>query len=168
MIEYFQDNPSALWFSLGFALLIVEAVIFGFSSGALLFAGLGGVIAGTLMWMNLIPHTGLAGFVAFGLSSSVVAVLLWKPLKALQNTKPPEKDNSSDLIGYQFRLQEEITLMAPGSTRYSGIEWRVEIDNNCGASEIEAGALVKVSSVDAGLFCVTPVTLEDNVKKETS
>jgi len=157
MIEYFQDNQAAFWFSVGFLLLIVEALAFGFTSGVVLFAGLGGIIAGGMMWAGVIPQTWFAGFVTFGLSSGFAAALLWKPLLRLQNNDPPSKDNSSDIIGYRFRLQEAIAHSSPGSVRYSGIEWRVEIDANAVVSEIAAGALVEVSSVDAGLFYVVPV-----------
>lgn len=160
MIDYFQNNQPAFWFSLGFLLLIVEVLVFGFTSGMLLFAGLGGIVAGGMMWLGIIPPTWFAGFVTFGLSSSIVAALLWKPLLSMQNDGVPEKDNSSDIIGYQFRLQEPVTHLVAGKTHYSGIDWRVEIDHKATVSEIEAGALVEVSSVDAGLFRVVPAATE--------
>ena len=156
MIDYIQNNQPAFWFSLGFLLLIIEALVFGFTSGVVLFAGVGGLVAGGMMWFGIIPHTWLAGFVTFGLGSGLAAALLWKPLLRLQNDDPPTKDNSSDIIGYRFRLADTITLTAPGTTRYSGIDWRVEIDLDADITEIEGGSLVEVSSVDAGLFRVRP------------
>ena len=75
----------------------------------------------------------------------------------LQNQDVPEKDNSSDLIGYAFRLQETISHTVPGKLHFSGIDWRVEIDDaKSDLSEIAAGAKVVVTSVDAGLFRVVP------------
>ena len=121
-----------------------------------LFAGLGGLITGGLMMAELIPSTWLAGISSFGISSGVSAALLWKPLLKFQNFDAPGKDNSSDLVGHQFRLMETITTTAPGSTKYSGIEWRVEIDHQCKQEQIDAGQLVRVTSVDAGLFQVSP------------
>ncbi len=161
MIDYIQNNQPSFWFSLGFLLLVIEALVLGFTSGVVLFAGLGGLITGGMMWFGVIPHSWFAGFVTFGLSSGVAASLLWKPLLRLQNFDTPAKDNSSDLIGHRFRLTAPITLTTPGTTRYSGIEWRVEIDPEASnATEIGAGELVEVSSVDAGLFRVTSTNTE--------
>ena len=141
MIDYFQNNQPAFWFTLGFLLLIIEALAFGFTSGVVIFGGLGGIVTGGMMWADVIPHTWFAGFVTFGLSSSLIAALLWKPLLSLQNDDLPEKDNSSDIVGFRFRLQEEISTTAPGTTHYSGIDWRVEIDLNTSITEIAASMM---------------------------
>ena len=158
MIDYFQNNQQAFWFSLGFLLLIIEALAFGFTSGVVIFGGLGGIVTGGMMWLGVIPHSWFAGFVTFGLSSALSAALLWKPLLSLQNDDLPEKDNSSDIVGFRFRLEESISTTQPGTTHYSGIDWRVEMALDSTIKEIEAGSLVEVSSVDAGLFRVVPVT----------
>lgn len=161
MIEYFNTNQDAFWFSLGFLLLIIEAFAFGFSTGVVLFAGLGGLITGALMWAGLVPQTWLAGVACFGVSSGISAALLWKVLLKLQNVDVPEKDNSSDLIGHAFRLQEMISHTAPGRLHFSGVDWRVEIDDGKTAmAEIAAGTRVVVTSVDAGLFRVIPAPEE--------
>jgi membrane protein implicated in regulation of membrane protease activity len=79
---------------------------------------------------------------------------LWKPLLKFQNFDVPEKDNSSDMVGHKFRLEQDVSLTQPGSTRYSGIEWRVEIDTAAECEAIAAGTRVVVTSVDAGVFRV--------------
>ncbi len=157
MIEYLNTHQYAFWFSIGFLLLILEALVFGFSSGVVLFAGIGGLITGGLMWADVVPATWLAGIAVFGVSSGASAVILWKPMLKLQEVNPPEKDNSSDLVGREFRLDGPVTRAAPGKTRYSGIEWRVEIDNSAEAEQIEAGRQVTVVSIDAGVFRVRPL-----------
>jgi len=156
MIEYFDAHPYSFWFAAGFILLILEALVLGFATGVVLFSGLGALITGGLMWLGIIPATWVAGIASFGLSSAAITGLLWKPLKKLQGTEDRQstKDNSSDIIGYQFRLDETITHSQPGKTRYSGIEWRVEIDDTAADDEIGAGAKVVVCSVDAGLLRV--------------
>ena len=159
MIEYFNSNPSAFWFTAGFALLALDLLAFGLSSGFVLFFGLGALTTGGLMSAGIIPPTWLAGIASFGLTSSIITGLLWKPLKQLQDNKNKisTKDTSSDFIGYEFRLAETITSTAPGKTRYSGIDWRVEIDDSSSLESIEKGVKVSVISVDAGLFRVAPV-----------
>ncbi len=154
MIEYFDSNQYAFWFTLGFGLLVVEALVFGFTSGVVMFTGFGALITGGLLWSGVLPASWLYGIACFGISSGVTAALLWKPLLKFQNFDVPEKDNSSDMIGHKFRLEQDISLAQPGSTRYSGVDWRVEIDPDCDCETIAAGTRVAVSSVDAGVFRV--------------
>lgn len=157
MIGYFQENQHAFWFTLGFVLLAIEIGLLGLASGIVLFSGIGALVTGLLMWLDWLPNTFLAGIASFGISSFACAIVLWKPLLRMQNYKTPARDNSSDLIGYEFTLERALTTTQHGATRYSGIEWRVEIDRDAGVSSIEPGARVAVASVDAGVFRVRPV-----------
>jgi membrane protein implicated in regulation of membrane protease activity len=156
MIEYFNEHQYAFWVSAGFLMLAIEAGVLGFSSGVLLFSAMGALITAGLLWLGVLPDTWLAGVACFGISSGVSAVLLWKSLLKLQNFDVPEKDNSSDLVGLRFVVKQPVTLAEPGSTRYSGVDWRVEITPGMGLDEIEPGTLVAVVSVDAGVFRVVP------------
>ena len=156
MIEYFNDNIYSFWFTVGFILLAVELLALGFSTGFVFFVGLGALVTGTAVWFALIPMTWSASIATFAISSVLVSAVLWKPLKAMQNNKKiPTKDNTSDLIGLKFRLDEDISITKSGKTRYSGIEWKVEIDLESDIQEISSGTTVTVSSVDAGKFFVT-------------
>ncbi len=157
MIGYFEANQHAFWFAVGFVLLAIEIGFLGLASGIVLFAGIGALATGIMLWLGWLPNTWLAGIASFGISAFVSAVVLWKPLLKLQNYKTPAKDNSSDLIGYAFHLQQPITTTSHGSIRYSGVEWRVEIDESCELPSLEAGHKVVVASVDAGVFRVRPV-----------
>jgi membrane protein implicated in regulation of membrane protease activity len=157
MIEYFNTHLYAFWFVAGFVLLGIELLVLGFSTGFVLFLGIAALVTGGLVWAEVIPLTWLSTIATFAISSVVVSAVLWRPFKALQeNQAVPEKDNTSDLIGHEFRLGEEVTLQKPGKTRYSGIEWRVDIDKTFVGNSIDAGLLVKVVSVDAGRFYVVP------------
>ncbi len=156
MIEYFDTHQYAFWFTTGFVLLGVDALVFGFTSGLVLFTGFGALLTGGLMWAGVIPETWLYGIACFGILSSASAALLWKPLLKLQNFDVPAKDNSSDLVGYTFRLTDPVTHTQPGTVHYSGVDWRVEIDDSADVRQIDAGEKVVVTSVDAGVFRVTP------------
>jgi membrane protein implicated in regulation of membrane protease activity len=156
MLDYFSDNMSAFWFGVGFTLFLVEALVLGFASGVVLFAGIGALATGGLFLIDAVPRSWGIGIASFGLSSGLAAALLWKPLLLLQGVGRAPKDNSSDLIGLSFRVTSDITAAEPGATRYSGILWRVEIAEDAGVERIDAGQAVEVTSVDAGLLRVRP------------
>lgn len=156
IIEYIHNHQSEFWIILGFTLLVLE-VVTGFTTGVLLFGGLGGLIAGLLMLIGIVPETWTAGVASAGISSGIIAAILWIPLRNLQGGRDAGKDNSSDLIGYEFVSEQDIDLLNPGSKRYSGIEWRVEIAKEAGVNEISAGQRLVVSSVDVGVFKVKPL-----------
>jgi len=149
--DYIVNHQSEFWLLLGFALLAVE-VVTGLTIGVFLFAGLGAITTGLLMNFALIPETWIAGVACTGISSGIITLLLWKPLKALQGKNSTEKDNSSDLIGYEFITENDVSISQPGTTNYSGLSWKVEIDKDAGVDTIESGQRVTVSSVDVGVF----------------
>lgn len=151
--DYVVSHQAEFWLVLGFVMLIIE-VFSGFSAGVFLFAGLGALTTGALMSFAVLPETWIAGVSCTGISSGIITTLLWKPLKKLQNDQPAQKDNSSDLIGHEFVIDSDITVSHPGTTRYSGISWSVEIDRDAGVETIQAGQKVTVSSVEVGVFKV--------------
>jgi len=154
--EYINTHQAEFWIMLGFAMLVVE-VSMGLVTGLLLFGGIGAIITGFLMMAGILNETWEIGLASSGICAAITAVLLWKPLKKLQNTDVPKKDNSSDLVGYEFILQQDITLLSLGTTQYSGIEWKVEIYKDAGVDEIKAATRVVVCSVEVGRFKVKPV-----------
>ncbi len=154
---YINSHLAEFWITTGFALLAVEALLLGFTTVVLLFAGLGALITGLLMLAGALPETWLAGIAGFGISTGLSSALLWKPLQSLQGKEAIKKDNSSDLVGLEFTLEQAISVTVPGHKRYSGIEWRVEIDHETGIQEIAAGTRVVVTSVEVALFRVKPL-----------
>ena len=151
--DYIVSHQAEFWLVLGFVMLAIE-VVTGFTTGVFLFAGLGALTTGVLMSSGLLPETWIAGVSCTGISSGVITLLLWRPLKNLQGNRKTEKDNSSDLVGYEFVVNSDITVNQPGSTNYSGINWKVEIDKDAGINTIKAGQRVSVSSVEVGVFKV--------------
>lgn len=151
--DYIVSHQAEFWLVFGFTMLVIE-VVTGFTTGVFLFGGLGALTTGLLMSFGVLPETWIAGVSSTGISSGIITALLWKPLKKLQGGRPVEKDNSSDLIGHEFVVDTDITRSKPGSTHYSGISWKVEIDKDAGIDTIEAGQRVKVSSVEVGVFKV--------------
>ncbi len=150
---YIVSHQAEFWLMFGFAMLAIE-VVTGFTTGVFLFAGLGALTTGVLMSSGLLPETWIAGISCTGISSGIITLLLWRPLKNLQGNRATEKDNSSDLVGHEFVVESDISVNKPGSTNYSGISWKVEIDKDAGINTIQAGQRVSVSSVEVGVFKV--------------
>tara|TARA_R110001599_G_scaffold353880_1_gene601940 strand:+ start:47031 stop:47507 length:477 start_codon:yes stop_codon:yes gene_type:complete len=155
VVEYIVSHQAELWLLIGFALLAIE-VVTGFSTGVFLFGGLGALTTGAIMSLGILPETWIAGISCTGISSGIITILLWKPLKKLQGGRAVEKDNSSDLIGYEFVLENDIASNKPGATNYSGIHWKVELARDAGVDSVTAGQTVMVSSVEVGVFKVKP------------
>ncbi len=157
MVAYFNTHLYAFWFAAGFAMLAVELLVLGFSTGFVLFLGLAALTTGGLLWFEILPATWLASIASFAIGSVIISLVLWKPLKRLEvSNRNPAKDNTSDFIGMKFRLDSTISLTNAGKTRYSGIDWKVEIDEAAKVKQIAAGSLVSVVSLDAGKFRVVP------------
>jgi len=154
--EYINTHQAEFWIILGFILLAVE-VSTGMVTGILLFGSIGAVITGLLMLAGILTEAWDVGIASTAICAGIVTVVLWKPLKKMQDGEIPEKDNSSDLVGYEFVLEQNITNISPGKIRYSGIDWKVEIYKDAGVDEIKAGQQVEVCSVDVGKFRVKPV-----------
>jgi len=155
MIEYIDMHQSGFWIATGFALLAAEVLLFGFTTIIFLFAGLGAIITGLAMMFGLLPETWTAGISCFGITTGLVSTVLWKPLKKMQDNTSPQKQ-TSDLIGYEFVLQQDVTILQPGLHRYSGVDWKVELDGQAG-EQLSAGQRVTVTSIDAGIFRVKSV-----------
>jgi hypothetical protein len=151
--DYIVSHQAEFWLLFGFAMLAIE-VVTGFTTGVFLFAGLGALTTGVLMSSGLLPETWIAGISCTGISSGIITLLLWRPLKNLQGDRATEKDNSSDLVGHEFVVESDISVNKPGLTNYSGISWKVEIDKDAGINTIQAGQRVSVSSVEVGVFKV--------------
>jgi inner membrane protein len=157
MIQYIDAHQSGFWIAAGFLMLAAEVLLFGFTTIILLFAGLGAIVTGLLMMAGVLPQTWIAGTACFGISSGVASLLLWKSLRKMQDNATPQQTQSSDLIGFEFTVMQEVTAIAPGKHRYSGVDWKVELDHTAGIDKINAGQRVTVTSVDAGIFRVRPV-----------
>lgn len=154
MIEYIQSHQPGFWIAVGFAMLAVEVLMFGFSTIVLLFAGLAAIITGLLMMSGLLPETWLAGISSVGIATGIIGALLWKPLRAMQDNIPGKPRPTSDLVGHRFVLQQAISRTEAGSHRYSGIDWKVELSADAGTDSLAAGQQVEVVSLDAGIFRV--------------
>lgn len=159
MLDYINNNLPGFWVALGFALLAAEALVFGFTTIILLFAGLGALVTGGLMAAGVIPETWLAGVAGFGISTGICSAILWRPLKKMQDSSTPQKKQNNDLVGLEFVLNEDISTVMPGRHRYSGVDWSVEIDRSSEVDRLSKGDRVVVVAADVGVFRVKKAVL---------
>ena len=134
-----------------FLLLALETLIFGFSTIIFLFAGIGALISGLLMTIGIIPETWVAGTACFGISTGISSTLLWKPFQRMQNRSSPQTKQSNDFEGIEFNLESDISPTQPGRHRYSGIDWKVELDAE---GTLNKGERVVVVTASVGVLRV--------------
>ena len=156
VLESLMSNPANVWFVIGFSLLAIEILAFGMGSGVLLFGSIGALITGALLWFGVLENSWIFSVACFAIASALTTIALWVPFKKLQSGTELGNDRSSDLIGYQFRVDSNVTRMDEGKYRYSGVDWRVRLSEDTDKESISQGALVRVVGVDPGVFFVVP------------
>lgn len=122
-MEYFLENPSHLWYLIAGISFVIELSIMGLS-GPLLFFAIASLTTGILVSIGFIDGW-QSEILTVGLLTAVVAAILWKPLKSLQNSKD-KTDNSSDMVGLTVLASTEINVSS-GTIRYSGINWQARL-----------------------------------------
>ena len=135
---------------LGLLFLILE-VVMGFTTILLLTLGVSMMIASGLMYLGIIDESLLSAFVVIAVLDAVLTLIVWRPLKMLQQDRAP-KEVKSDWIGTTFDVESDISPEQPGTARFSGVAWKVKSDAN-----IAQGATVEVVRVEVGVLHVKPV-----------
>ncbi|MDF2180264.1 NfeD family protein [Aliiglaciecola sp. CAU 1673] len=150
MIAFFEAHIAQMFVVIGLALLALEIAILGFSTFVFFFVGAATLLTGGLMYLGILEENLLQGIAGVAVLSSVLAALLWKPLKAMQK-EVVKTSVQQDFIGEQFRLSAAIGPDQDGSEKYSGIHWVVRSN-----SHIDAHALVRIKAVSVGVLEVEP------------
>ena len=148
-MSWLTANLATLLLIIGIALLAVEVGVFGFSVFLLFFVGLACIVTGVMMWF-LIPQTLAWGLGMVAVLSVTFAVLLWGPLRRIQNTGG-NATVTNDLVGHAFVLERDLAIGAHGKHRMSGVDWKVRSD-----VDLKAGTPVQVVKVDVGELTVAP------------
>lgn len=142
-MQTFLENHHLIWYAIAGISLVIELGIMGLS-GPLLFFALASVITGVLVNIGLV--TGWQSeILVVGVLSAIITILLWKPLKRIQNPES-KTDDSSDMIGLTVPVVEEVTRSS-GSIRYSGINWQARLDESCSVDSISIDSQCTISGV---------------------
>lgn len=152
-MEYFLENPDHLWYLIAGLSFVVELSVMGLS-GPLLFFAIASLITGVLVSVGIMDSW-QSELLTVGILTALVAVILWKPLKSLQNSKG-KTDNSSDMVGLQVPASADITA-TQGSIRYSGINWNARLADDCNVEKINDKSLCLIVAISGNTMLVSPV-----------
>ena len=144
----FSDMSQSLM-AIGLLMAVVDVLVFGFATFFLTLIGLSMLVTGILIQLGVITDGTASVLICIAILTAVFSLLLWKPLKRLQETKGNKKV-TSDLDGYQFVLEQDIDSLTPGKHHYSGVDWKVESD-----VAITKGTKVTVLEFKVGTLVVT-------------
>ncbi|WP_432460522.1 MULTISPECIES: NfeD family protein [unclassified Agarivorans] len=151
MTELFANHIPQTMVALGLILLTIEVGLIGFATFILFFVGLSLVLTGSLIWLDILADSWNSILLSNAIASSVLAGLLWKPMRKLQNHSD-DKTVSSDFDGHRFFCEQAIDRRGQSSYKHSGISWVLKSEQ-----AIAADTEVEVIKVEVGTFWVKPV-----------
>ena len=146
----FNNIPQTLVI-LGLLTLIIEVLILGCSTFVLLFFGIAMLFTSGLIYMGMIEANWISTILTLALITLALAIVLWKPLKKLQN-KPSKTDIKSDFAVITFKLEKDLSPSERYTFNYSGIQWQIKSE-----TQIEKGVMVEVIKKEVGVLWVKPV-----------
>ena len=149
-MEYFLENPDHLWYLIAGISFVIELSIMGLS-GPLLFFAIASLTTGILVTIGFIEGWQSEIFTV-GILTAVVAAILWKPLKSLQNSKD-KTDNSSDMVGLTVSASTEINVSS-GTIRYSGIDWQARLAKEANGESISAESQCEIVAITGNTMLV--------------
>ncbi|WP_188151186.1 NfeD family protein [Teredinibacter waterburyi] len=141
----------------GVSLVILEFVVFGFSTLFLLFIALGCFVTALILYVGILEPALLPISISVGIFSLLATALLWKPMRKFQNSQQSPEIQPNAFAGVKFRLSADLAANA-GVTdvvtqRYSGIEWDLELFDEH-EELIVAGTEVEVKRAAVGKLYV--------------
>jgi len=152
-MQTFLENHQLIWYAIAGLSLVFELGIMGLS-GPLLFFAIASAITGILVNVGFI-NGWQSEILTVGLSTAIITLLLWKPLKKIQNSRS-KTDNSSDMIGLQVPASDDITKIS-GSVRYSGVNWNARLAEDIDIEVIENKSACTIVAVTGTTMLVKPV-----------
>jgi len=147
------EHHQFIWYALAGISLVLELGIMGLS-GPLFFFAIASAITGFLVSFGIIDGWAIE-VLTVGLLSAVIALIMWKPLKKLQNTRS-KTDESSDMIGLQVTVVVDISK-ASGSIRYSGLNWNARLAEEANVEVIESNQVCVIAAITGTTMLVKPI-----------
>ena len=145
-------TPFWLFLILGVALLVIELLVFQFTTFWLFFIGLGALVAAGFAWVaggsTLLPTTAV-----FVVASAAITALLYVPIRRWQNSPGTITDNNA--IGQKVVVKTRITATQSGTVTWSGSDWQAELVSGSD-TELESGQTARVAEVQGIRLIVQP------------
>ena len=126
LVEFITNNHDSVLYIVAAIAFLIELSVMGLS-GPLLFFAIATLLTGVLSSLGIISNWQIE-IACVGVLTTVVAIVLWKPLKKFQN-QGGGPDTSSDMIGKTVPSASEITKVS-GKIRFSGIDWNARLDES--------------------------------------
>lgn len=143
-------TPSILWLLTGAAFLALEA--FGAPGIGFLFAGLGAILTGLLVELDLLNAGDyVAQFAAFFINSSLLAYLLWSKVKRFR-AAPGKPGEYKNIVGDDAITVTALTPGHKGEVRWSGTLMQAELEK--GADALAEGTAVIITAMHGNILTV--------------
>jgi membrane protein implicated in regulation of membrane protease activity len=143
---------SVQWLIAGAVLLALEA--FGIPGIGFLFAGIAAVIVGGFVELGVIdPLAATTQWGVFFLTTTLLAVLLWKKLKTWRMN--PNAPHYSNIVGTEAIVTQPLVGDAVGEVRWSGTLMRARLAAQT-VAELPVGATVIIREADGNILLVAP------------
>ncbi|MBH0021116.1 NfeD family protein [Pseudoalteromonas sp. SWXJ133] len=149
-MDFITQNLPQTLMVLGIVALIIEVAVLGLSTFILLFFGLSLFLTGLLMSFGILPDSLTTALWSNAIVTAGLAVVLWKPLKQMQN-RVDKKQVNSDFAELTFVLTSDVTEQGLTTHQYSGISWKLKSEQ-----PIIAGTEVVVTKKEVGVMWVKP------------
>lgn len=145
-------SPLYIWLIAGVAFLIIEAI--GINGFGMFFAGLGALFVGMVINFDLIAEDNLLEqLVVFGLSTTIWAISLWKPIKKWHNGK---KSSYNNMIGETAIVAEGgISKQNGGSVKWSGTIMKAKLHDSEDSQDLPEGTQVIIKEIAGNTLTVT-------------
>lgn len=147
-MSWLAENLSNVLIATGIGALIVDMVFFGFGTFILIFLGGSLLISGLAMLVGILPSTMDAALWSNAILTAILGVLLWKPLRRIQN-KNGSKQITNDFASDPFVLKQDVDIQGLTEHMYSGVRWKLRSHQ-----PISQGTLVEVVKVEVGSLWV--------------
>ncbi|WP_333797004.1 NfeD family protein [Rheinheimera sp.] len=124
---------------------------------ALLSLGIASFLAATLLSLGILPDSWPAMLTALAISTLLLALLLWKPLRKLQqgHVRLTESPAISDFVGSRLTLSADAGKSHSSTVQFSGLSWQLKLSPDCPTDTLPAGTEVEITSATVGLLLVT-------------
>jgi len=139
-----EISPAVFYLVLAVVLIGAELLIMQLSVFWFLFFGLGALVVAIVAWF--IPMSWLVSTSLFLVSSIVISVALYPPIRKWQSKPGPIAGN--DAIGQRVKVLQTISQSTDGKVLWSGSEWTAQLADN--ESEILTGdsaVIVKLEGI---------------------
>ncbi|AWB68572.1 activity regulator of membrane protease YbbK [Saccharobesus litoralis] len=151
MFEFISSHVPETLIAVGIILLTIEVAVLGFATFILFFFGISLLITGGAVWLGVLPDSLSAIALSNAIFTSCLALLLWKPLKNIQD-KADNKMVKSDFTGLRFFVADEVSLNSKAQHKLSGILWTLKSHE-----VIPAGKEVEVIRAEVGVLWVKEI-----------